>query len=84
MVILSLQLTDLNFAHMQLTNDTVETTMSEISQIIHKSEENEFDQTELSLSRISEALANVSGFIRTQQEPITQTVSNKVLMNSKS
>lgn len=69
---------------MQLTNDTVETTMSEISQIIHKSEENEFDQTELSLSRISEALANVSGFIRTQQEPITQTVSNKVLMNSKS
>ena len=84
MVILSLQLTDLNFAHMQLTNDTVETTMSEISQIVHKSEENEFDQTELSLSRISEALANVSGFIRTQQEPITQTVSNKVLMNSKS
>ena len=58
--------------------------MSEISQIIHKSEENEFDQTELSSSRISEALANVSGFIRTQQEPITQTVSNKVLMNSKS
>ena len=84
MVILSLQLTDLNFAHMQLTNDTVETTMSEISQIIHKSEENEFDQTELSSSRISEALANVSGFIRTQQEPITLTVSNKVLMNSKS
>lgn len=69
---------------MQLTNDTVETTMSEISQIVHKSEENEFDQTELSLSRISEALANVSGFIRTQQEPITLTVSNKVLMNSKS
>ena len=69
---------------MQLTNDTVETTMSEISQIVHKSEENEFDQTELSLSRIFEALANVSGFVRTQREPITQTVSNKVLMNSKS
>ena len=68
---------------LQLTRDTVETTLSEISQSVKQSEGNVADQTELNLNRLFEALSNVSKFINYPTEPeliITKTVSNKTVV----
>lgn len=55
----------------------VETALSKISQFVQESEGNMVDQTDLNLNTIFKALSNISDFILKEQEPITETVSNK-------
>ena len=64
----------------QLTRDTVETTLSEISQSVKQSEVNMVDQTEPNLNGLFEALSNVSKFINKQKLTITETVSKKTVV----